>query len=342
MLRQSHAAPRLARVAARLISRVGPSRLVPVLLALTILPLAAGVADASGTNFTANCGANLRSRPTTTSSIRKTIAADTVITAVSTVRAGWYKADCAGYVSGDAWFKITAIGGRSVSSLFGVSYVYGATRLFRASATGYTYGIDISHWNGSVDFAKVKAAGRHFVIAKATEGNTITDSMYAHNEAAAMAAGLKFTGYHYARPSSVSGDATNEADHFVSVLGLKRGMLTPVLDLEVTGGLSVSGLQGWVKTFLGRVYARTGVKAMIYTNGSFWQTAMGNTSWFAANGYRIWIAHWATSSPSVPASNWGGRSWTFWQYSDCGKVSGVSGCVDLDRFTGSNFAAVTW
>jgi hypothetical protein len=44
---------------------------------------------------------------------------------------------------------------------------------------------------------------------------------------------------------------------------------------------------------------------------------------------------------SVPANNWGGHSWTFWQYDDCGSVAGISGCVDLDRFNGMDLAPVT-
>lgn len=334
--------PTTAQPHGRLSGLLGPSRLVAILLALTILPLAAGVADASAA-VASNCGVNLRSRPTTTASIKKVISADTVVTASASLTGGWYAADCPGYVSGSAWYKITAINGRSVSSLLGVSAVYAATRLFRIASSGYTEGIDVSSWQGSIDFAKVRAAGKRFVIAKATEGNSWTDSTYAHNKAYAMANGLKFTGYHFARPSTKAGDAASEADHFVSVLGLKRGMLIPALDLEVSGGLGTSALQTWVKTFLTRVYGRTGVRAMIYTNASFWSTYMGNTSWFSANGYPVlWIAHWGTTTPSVPGTNWAGRGWHLWQYSDCGKVSGISGCVDLDRLKGSDFSGVTW
>jgi len=78
---------------------------------------------------------------------------------------------------------------------------------------------------------------------------------------------------------------------------------------------------------------------MIYTTGAFWQSYMGNTRWFADNGYRVvWVAHWDATSPATPASNWGGRSWTLWQYSNCGKVPGLGGCVDLDRFSGTDLS----
>ena len=56
------------------------------------------------------------------------------------------------------------------------------------------------------------------------------------------------------------------------------------------------------------------------------------------NGYRLWLAQWKVSSPTSPASNWASRSWSFWQYSSCGSVAGISGCVDLDRMRGADFA----
>ena len=69
---------------------------------------------------------------------------------------------------------------------------------------------------------------------------------------------------------------------------------------------------------------------------------MGNSTWFAKNGYDVlWIAHWTTaSSPSVPAENWGGKSWTFWQYTSDGSVPGISGRVDLDRYNGTDLSKV--
>jgi len=88
---------------------------------------------------------------------------------------------CRKSVSGASWLAITAIGGRSVSTLFGVKVVYAASALFRSTATtatiaatitiaatGPVYGIDISRWNGLVDFARVRQSGKRFVIAKAT------------------------------------------------------------------------------------------------------------------------------------------------------------------------------
>ncbi|HEV2005221.1 MAG TPA: glycoside hydrolase family 25 protein, partial [Candidatus Limnocylindrales bacterium] len=119
------------------------------------------------------------------------------------------------------------------------------------------------------------------------------------------------------------------------IAGLRHGMLIPALDVENGQTLGTVALQTWVKTWLNRVYTRLGVKAMIYTTPAFWQSYMGNSRWFSDNGYHVvWVAHWDTRTPATPASNWGARSWTFWQYSSCGRVPGIAGCVDLDRFGG--------
>jgi len=130
----------------------------------------------------------------------------------------------------------------------------------------------------------------------------------------------------------------------MQVANYRHGMLAPVLDVETGGRLGTTNLQAWVKTWLTRVYAKLHVHAVIYVTESFWSHYMGDTRWFADNGYPIlWVAHWTSASaPTVPAQNWGGRSWTFWQYTSGGSVAGVSGSVDLDRFNGTSLTGVTW
>ena len=133
-----------------------------------------------------------------------------------------------------------------------------------------------------------------------------------------------------------------EADHFVDTAKLSQGNLIPALDLEVSGGLGVSALQNWVMAWMSRVTQRVGAKPMIYSSPSFWSTYLGNTTMFATAGYKtLWIAHWGVSSPSVPANNWGGNGWTFWQWTDCWHVSGITGCVDGDRYNGTDLTPVT-
>ena len=173
---------------------------------------------------------------------------------------------------------------------------------------------------------------------KASQDQDYVDPTYETNRAEAEAQGLDVGAYHYAEPDTTTNDATKEADHFVDTALPVAGELLPVLDLEVSGGLSTTKLQNWVSDWLAEVTDRTGVKPTIYTSAGFWEANMGDTTMFADEGYDVlWIAHWTTGkTPNVPADNWGGKGWTFWQWSDCGSVPGISGCVDLDYFNGIN------
>jgi len=211
-----------------------------------------------------------------------------------------------------------------------------------APSGGAIPGIDVSMWQGPIDFSQVAVAGVRFVIAKATDGPTAVDPMYELDKAGAKAAGLAFTAYHFARPSSAWHDALRQADHFVDVAGLGPGDLVPALDVEESGGLSPRALTRWILAWLGRVTERLGVRPMVYTSPAGWAERTADTSAIAGAGYpMLWLAHWNTASPTVPGADWGGNGWTFWQFSDCGSVPGVGTCVDLDWHAGSSLDAVT-
>jgi GH25 family lysozyme M1 (1,4-beta-N-acetylmuramidase) len=191
-------------------------------------------------------------------------------------------------------------------------------------------GIDVSHWQGSIDWIGAVGDGYTFVFAKATEGATLTDPTYPINRAGALGTGMRVGAYHFARPGG-SGDAAivasaiAQADHFVDVAQPRAGDLPPVLDLEATGNLSATALAEWTEAWLDHVEARTGVKAVIYGSPNFWKTRLGDSSVFAGAGHPLWIAHWTKNgSPLVPAGNWGGRGWTFWQWTNCSSFRGVT------------------
>jgi hypothetical protein len=115
-----------------------------------------------------------------------------------------------------------------------------------------------------------------------------------------------------------------------------------VLDIERTGGLTQTELTQWILAWLGRVTERLGVRPMVYTSPHGWLVRTGDTTAVADAGYTIlWVAHWGVSSPTLPANDWQGNGWTFWQYTDCGTVPGIVGCVDLDWFAGTSFESVT-
>lgn len=207
-------------------------------------------------------------------------------------------------------------------------------------------GIDVSNWQRQIDWLAVAGTGNSFVFAKATEGTTFIDLTYGLNRMSAKGVGMRFGGYHFARPAGSSDSAAvasaiAQADHFLSVSQPLKGELLPVLDLEATGGLSVARLSLWVQTWLGQVVSRTGVKPIVYVSPNFWKTRLGDSPVVAASGHRLWIAHWTKSAlPILPGASWGGLGWSFWQWSNCQKIAGINGCVDGNRFNGSNLASV--
>lgn len=315
---------------------------------------APSTADAA-TTLGAMCGSKVRTYPSTSAPTMVTIRSGARITATARVDRGAWRTTCAGRaIRGQIWYRIGAIDGRSVRSLYNVGALYAPVGVFTAVASAPSpgsvplpapdrvEGIDVSHWQGTIDWTRVAASGKRFAFIKASEDTDFIDNRYATNRAQAKGAGLFVGAYHFARPERVAGDAAAEADHFVATAGMTSGELRPVLDLEVTGGLSRSELQAWTGEFMERLYERLGVRGIIYTSPSFWRNAMGDTNWFATNGYDVlWIAHWTTSSaPSAAAGGWGGSGWTFWQYTSSGRVPGITGRVDLNRYNGTDFSRV--
>jgi len=215
------------------------------------------------------------------------------------------------------------------------------------AATSRARGLDVSNWNGTIKWSKVAGAGYSFAFGKATEGTSFTDQTYATNRNGSEAAGLVFGAYHFARPSGgSSGTATAsaiaQADHFLDVASPQPGELPPVLDLETTGKLGPARLLDWTLAWLDEVSSRTGVEPLVYTSPNFWKAQLANSIAAAATGTELWIAHWTRASqPLVPAQNWNGSSWTFWQWTNCVSVPGIpKRCSDADRMNGADPAAV--
>jgi GH25 family lysozyme M1 (1,4-beta-N-acetylmuramidase) len=211
-----------------------------------------------------------------------------------------------------------------------------------APPPGSLPGIDVSHWQETIDWTQVAASGVKFAIAKATEGRTYIDPMYATNRAGATGVGLAFSAYHFAKPDGTPGDAIAEADHFVDVAQLVPGNLIPALDVERTGNLTQAQLTQWILDWLGRVTERMGVRPMVYTSPNGWKNRTGDTTAVAAAGYTVlWLAHWDVAAPTVPASDWNGNGWRIWQWTNCAAVPGISGCVDADWHLGTTLDDIT-
>ena len=196
-----------------------------------------------------------------------------------------------------------------------------------AVAQTYTDGIDVSHWQGSINWSQVYGAGYRFAFIKASEGTSYTDSYFTTNMSGAKNAGLYPGPYHFAHPDSYS--ATAEAAHFVNTAGsyMSNGYLRPVLDLEDGASLSTTALTDWVIDFMTYVENQTGVEPIIYCNSNYANYEFDSR----ITQYDLWIANWYVQSPDTGL--W--STWEFWQYSSTGSVPGISGNVDLDYFNGN-------
>jgi GH25 family lysozyme M1 (1,4-beta-N-acetylmuramidase) len=211
-----------------------------------------------------------------------------------------------------------------------------------ATSSTHAKGIDVSNWNGTINWTKVAHAGYRFAIGKATEGTTFDDGTYLANRYGSESAGLVFGAYHFARPSgaslaAVTASAVAQADYFLGFATPQPGELPPVLDLEETGNLSARLLEAWTEAWAREVYARLGVHPLVYSSPAFWQERLADSTGVAAAGTPLWIAHWTSASkPWVPAQNWNGLGWTLWQWTDCVSVPGIAHCADGDRMNGAS------
>jgi lysozyme len=201
-------------------------------------------------------------------------------------------------------------------------------------AAAHLSGIDVSHYQGTVNWSAVRSAGITFAFAKATEGTSFTDGFINQNIAGMKRAGIVPGAYHFAHPGS---DATTQANRFTNVVrtangGNFSGLLQLVLDLEVTDGRSPAQVWSWTQTFVARVRAVTGRPCIIYTGFYFWRDRVGDPN----NNLNcpLWLAAYVAESQTgaLTPRAWSGVGWAFWQYTDRGSVPGVTGNVDRDYF----------
>jgi GH25 family lysozyme M1 (1,4-beta-N-acetylmuramidase) len=224
--------------------------------------------------------------------------------------------------------------------LFAITTAIGALALaiprVPGQAPGSVNGLDVSVYQGTINWTSVKNAGISFVIIRAGHGPTTgVDTNFAANWAGAKSVGLVRGAYWYVSPSaspSLTANAQAVATTFVNTVQPKAGDLRLTLDLEDTStGLTTTQIQTWMQACVTQIQSMTHLTPIIYCSPGLWPQLMPAS---ATNmGCPLWVAHWTTaSSPTLPSA-W--TTYAFWQYSDNGNVGGLNP-VDQDRSNGNN------
>lgn len=195
----------------------------------------------------------------------------------------------------------------------------------RAEAAEPVYaGIDISRYQGTVDFDRVAADGIDIVYMRAGEGNDYIDPEYERNYQQAREAGLKSGAYLYVTATTVD-EGREQAKFFASLLQGKEFACRPVMDFENLRGLNRQTANDIALAFLQTLEEETGVTPAIYT-GAYKVEAVWDADLAA---YPLWIAEYGAEEPKTTGA-W--KEWSGFQYTDKGQVDGIDGDVDLDRF----------
>ncbi|XDA99687.1 GH25 family lysozyme [Sulfitobacter sp. LCG007] len=193
------------------------------------------------------------------------------------------------------------------------------------------HGIDVSRWQGHIDWAEARASGAAFAFIKATEGGDIVDPMFRTHWEAARRAGVRHGAYHFfyfCRP------AVEQAAWFIENVPRDRFALPHVLDMEwnhlsPTCRLRPPGItvRAEAERFLDILERHYGRRPIVYTTLDFYRdTGIG-----ALPRTQFWLR----SVKDHPRETYPGTDWVFWQYTGTGKVPGVRGPVDVNVFAGS-------
>ena len=194
-------------------------------------------------------------------------------------------------------------------------------------------GLDVSYFQGKVNWSQIEKDGIHFTYAKATQGQGYTDPMFQTNLKGMRASKLYAGAYHF----YMSGDdPVKQAENFLKSLPeLKIGDMVPMLDLEQGGwtkGTDIATFQANVKIWLKIIEEKLGMKPIIYTNNPFAKTYLQGDGF---SQYDLWLAEYGVHKPRVPKP-W--NKWTIWQRSAKGTYQGLPGgeSVDHDLFSGTH------
>lgn len=202
---------------------------------------------------------------------------------------------------------------------------FGKVLAFPASSNLVYDGIDISEWQGNIDFAEVKASGIDIIYIKSSEGSRYIDPYFRTNYSEAKENGFNIGFYHFLT-ATTENDAIEQARFFASVVNGLDSDCRLAMDFEVFDRLSTQEINDISFAFLTEVERLTGKEVVVYSDAF---NARNTFSRELASSFPVWIAEYDTSEPSN--GNW--SSWVGFQYTNQARVSGIPGFVDRDYFT---------
>ena len=190
-------------------------------------------------------------------------------------------------------------------------------------------GVDVSHYQGKIDWDKLTGENIRFAYIKATEGSKSKDEQFDKNWQEAQAESLRIGAYHF---FSLDSPGADQAENFCKTVTVVDGMLPPVVDVEPYGkyddveALDKEKMRTELDAFVKSVESFYGMKPVIYTTEKWWYVLQEEF-----NTYDLWIRDVYTK----PGSS---INWTFWQYSNRHVLSGYHGTeryIDMNVFCGS-------
>ena len=189
-------------------------------------------------------------------------------------------------------------------------------------------GVDVSNWQGNINFSEVKNAGIEIVYIKASEGTTFKDPYLEANYSNAKANGLKVGFYHYLTATSIN-SAIKQADFFASVINGKEVDCKLAMDYEKFFGEGKTEINAIAVAFIQRLRQITGKDVIVYSNLNNIRNTFGDD--VALEG-DLWVAYYSNPNNLINVNS----SWETYigiQYTSSGKVPGIRGNVDRDRFS---------
>lgn len=213
--------------------------------------------------------------------------------------------------------------------IVGLRYAFyqGYIRMNYPSLTDYpVQGIDVSHHQGKIDWDRLDKQIVQFAFIKATEGEDHRDSLFVENRKQAKSNGIAVAAYHYftfCRPGAV------QSQNFIYTVPKESIDLPPIVDLEYGGNCKidrVTDLTAEIEEYIRVVENHYNKKVIIYTTYEFYNNYLLNQF----NDNPIWIRD-ILSTPELKD----GKKWSFWQYTNRGRIDGINTIVDQNAFAGN-------